>query len=460
MELQLIESDDLFQPNPGGQQMFIDDYKNPYQALAGGWYAGKTWAGARKLANLHVENAFDAAGEPTYVKGLCVGQNYSLATQVNIPELRLAFDEMGLRYKFVADPKRFCFEFPDLGVRSRPSEMMVRSGDSPETINGFTVGHLWGDEAPRWASSETDPKRDSWLQAKGRLRDPKAKYRLALLTFTHEGDATRVYREFEEKPLPGHVLYRSGTFDNPHAKDFAETMQSQLTPELADQYLKGRAVNFRGGLIYRSFTAEHNVSADLQLDDNLSLQLALDFNINPGMHGVIGQYFEDADRVTSVHELHAPKMTVEMLLEAFASFVSTSGGWRWPTLELYGDPSGNGRFVATGETSWGIIREWFAARMPGVDVRYRIPTAAPRVADRVNAANCALRTSDGTVRWVIHPRCERLIRDLKSLKWDGNEIDKKDRQMSHASDAETYKIAWLMPVSRARPARMDYALAG
>jgi hypothetical protein len=51
---------------------------------------------------------------------------------------------------------------------------------------------------------------------------PGAKVRQANFTFTHEGDDTKVYKDFEESPKPDHVLYRAGTFDNPHARQFAE----------------------------------------------------------------------------------------------------------------------------------------------------------------------------------------------------------------------------------------------
>lgn len=461
MILDLIEDDALFAPNDGGQQQFMDDYVHQFIALAGGWYAGKTWAGARKLMNLHVHNAFNDVGEPTFVKSLCVGQNYGLARQVNIPEIQAACDEMGLAHRFVADPKRYCFEFPDLGTKAKPSELMVRSGDSPETINGFTVGSVWGDETPRWASSEDDPKRDALIQTRGRLRDPKARILQANFTFTHEGDGTRVYREFEEKPLPDHVLYRAGTFQNPHAAEFAATLEGQLTPELRDQYLVGNAVSFRGSKVYSAFDSrpspEGNINDGLHLDPVLPLQLAIDFNINPGMHAIIGQHWRSRDTLTAVHELHGKSMSAVQMLEAFRSFIAKSGGWKWPTLEVFGDPAGSARFEATGESSWQIVYQWFASNMPGVVIRRCVKSAHPAVADRVNAVNCALRTMDGRIRYQIHPRCERLVADLKTLKWDGNEIDKKDRKLSHASDADGYRVEYLMPVRRPVSSTISYA---
>lgn len=446
--LLIDESDSTFKPNAGGQEQFMDDFDHPFVALAGGWYAGKTWAGARKTITLHLHNAFDDEGDPTYVKGLVVAQNYSLARQVNIPEIMRACEECGLEYRFVADPKRYCFEFPDLGTKSRPSELLIRSADAPETINAFTVGHVWGDEVPRWPQSDDDPKRDALLQAKGRLRDPLAKILQANFTFTHEGDGTRVYRDFEEKPLAGHKLYRAGTFENPSAQQFAETMEGQLTPELKQQYLSGLAVSFRGGKVYGSFDASVNVSDAIELNPHSPLHLAMDFNISPGMHGVAGQFDEATGTAYAVHEFHERDMSLIQMLPAFASWIASTGGWRWPELHVFGDAAGSGRFEATGETCWQIARQWFEQHVPGVHIRWRYPAKNPAVSDRVNAMNCALRSIDGKARYRVHPRCERLITDLKTLKWDGNEIDKKDRKLSHASDAEGYRIEMLMPVRR------------
>lgn len=447
LTLELLEDPALFAPNPGGQAAFMDDYHHRFVALAGGWYAGKTWAGARKQANLHVHNAFDDDGQPTGVAGLIVGQDYSLATTINVPEMRAAFDEMGLSYRFVADPKKYWFELPDLGTRDKPSLMYVRSADAPTKINGFTVGHVWGDEVARWPTDEQDPTRDPLTQTLGRLRDPRAKVRQANFTFTHEGDGTKVYRDFEESPKPHHVLYRAGTFDNPHARQFAEDTVAQLTPELKQQYIDGNAANLRGAAVYSSYDDAANKDPSLVLADGIPLHLSVDFNISPGMHAVVGQHVPQADLLTAVHEIHGPRMDVRQMVRSFGELVKALGGWRWPELWLFGDPAGNGKWSASGDKSaWDILREALAEY--GIPYRIKYGTSAPPVGDRVNAVNCALKTIDGRVRYRIHPRCERLIADFKRMKWDNGELDKKDRKLSHASDADGYRVHWLMPVRK------------
>src|SRR5438270_11049747 len=63
-----LDDPSFFLPNPGAQRDFMDDYTHRYCALAGGWFAGKTWAGARKLVDLHLHNAHDDHGRPTGVR--------------------------------------------------------------------------------------------------------------------------------------------------------------------------------------------------------------------------------------------------------------------------------------------------------------------------------------------------------------------------------------------------------
>jgi hypothetical protein len=445
--LEIVDDDTLWVPNVGGQAAFMDDYDHRFCALAGGWYAGKTWAGARKCANIHLHNAFDDDGDPTGVNSLIVGQDYSLATTINVREMRDAFDEMGLAHRFVADPKKYWFELPDLGTPNHPSLVYIRSADAPTKINGFTVGNVWGDEVARWPTDDQDPTRDPLTQTLGRLRDPKARVRQANFTFTHEGDDTKVYRDFEEMPKPDHVLYRAGTFDNPHARQFAEDTVAQLTPELKAQYIDGTAASLKGSKVYTSYDDVANKDASLALASELPLHLAVDFNISPGMHAIVGQHIPQADLLTAVHEIHAPRMDVRRMVADLVELVKSLGGWRWPELWLFGDPSGNSKWSASGDLSaWDILRQALQNNEIPYKIKYGI--SAPPVGDRVNAVNCALKTIDGRIRYRVHPRCERLIADFKQMKWENGELGKKDRKLSHASDADGYRVHWLMPVRK------------
>lgn len=447
-----VETDpDLFKPNPGGQQQFLDDYEHRFVALAGGWYAGKTWAGARKLANLHVENAIDASEQKTFVEGALIGQNFSLSISLNAREMQDAFLEMGLESKLTKG-NPCVIRVPALGTEDKPSQIRVLSAEAPESINGFTVGHIWGDEVARWRES-ADPKSDPMTQLVGRLRGSKARIQQAIFTFTHEGNATRVYRDFEENPKPGHVLYRAGTLENPHATQFAADTLEQLTPELASQYLDGLAANLRGSAVYASYDDYRNTIEPLELIDGLPLDVSIDFNISPGMHAVVGQEWPNAGRaerqqLVDVWEIHSPRMSVRGMVKALQKMIEDGPlkSLKWTQIRLFGDATGRNAWAGTGESCWDIVieemKEW------GVPYRILKKDSNPHVADRVNAMNAAMCNAHGDVHYRCHKRCKRLIGELKYMKWDGNQMDSEDRKIGHISDAASYRVAYLMPIRK------------
>jgi hypothetical protein len=87
-------------PNPGGQADFINDWTHAIVGVEGGWYSGKTWAGARKLTQLHIINAFGNDGQPTYIPSFCVAPTYGNASDFCIPELFITLEECEISYTF------------------------------------------------------------------------------------------------------------------------------------------------------------------------------------------------------------------------------------------------------------------------------------------------------------------------------------------------------------------------
>jgi hypothetical protein len=448
--LALTEQDGLFAPIAGGQTQFLDDYGHRYCAFAGGWGAGKSYAGSRKTSNLHVYNAFDDAGRPTFVASMVVAQTYQLARTVNIPQMREAFDQMGLSHRFMGDPTRYCFELPDLGTKARPSLIYVRSADAAEKIAGFEVGAVWGDEAARWpfAREGEDPIGDAFLQSDGRLRSKGSRVRQFNVTYTNEGEDTRVWKDFEGDPKADHVLYRGSTRQNVHLPpDYVAAQVSQLSADLVAQYVDGFAAKLGANLVYWNFEADRNTDKSLDLVSGLPLQLSVDFNKSPGMHAEVGQHFVGDELLTAVYELHGQGMLIKPMMMKFShQFGGDLLSGKYPCVELFGDVSGNTGSMSDGESYWDVICDELKAYK--IPYRVRLPTHAPGVVDRVNATNAAFCSATGKVRYKVHPRCARLVTDFRSMKWDGNEMNKRDKKLSHASDADTYRLHYLMPIRR------------
>ena len=229
-------------PRQGGQLAFAKDWTNKMVALEGGWGAGKTFIGARKLLTLHVHNAFDLEGEATYVASASVAPTYGNAMDYVIPELFAACEEVGLSYNWHGNGAAIkggfagpAITIPDLGRKDKPSTILVRTADAPTRITGWQVGAGWGDEPARWAEDRFFPAKDSFLQLTGRVRDPKARFVQLMFTGTNEGDATRIYEEMHSGK-PGRAWYRAKTIDNPSVRDFYDQQITSLTKELAEYY--------------------------------------------------------------------------------------------------------------------------------------------------------------------------------------------------------------------------------
>src|SRR5581483_9729337 len=226
----------------------------------------------------------------------------------------------------------------------------------------------------------------------------------------------------------------------------AAAQARQLAPDLREQYLDGRARTIRGAAMYGCFDAGRNLDASLAISPDVPLQIAVDFNIDPGMHCIIGQHFPEQDRLTSVYEIHEPRMDVRRMVAALRSLIEeTLGGWRWPELQIFGDATGSGKWAGTGESCYDMLLA--ALKLSGIPYRLKIPPSNPLTIDRVNAVNCALAGLDGRVRYKVHPRCDRLVEDYRTMQWSKTGgPDKRDRARSHASDADGYRVHWLMPI--------------
>ena len=423
-----------YRPNPGGQAAFMLDLRHRYIELVGGWASGKTWAGARKLLWLHLVNAQRGKYR---IPSACIAPTYRNAKDFVAPELRLACEEIKLPVRWVAQDSQFVFP----GMRLAP--IMVRTADAPERITGWQVGAAWGDEPARWKADQSDPRLDPLLQLKGRVRHPQAKYLQCLFTGTPEGDHTRIYEEFHGG-LEDHASYRVPTTENPHMARFAAEQRRGLSDSLAKQYLDGIAIQVRGMAAYGAFEHNVHVSTAAVIHAHEVLALAVDFNISPGMHALLGRYSDDMFVIS--HLVHGPRMNVNQMVEQVIRILGEEkfGNVR---LEVFGDATGKSQWAGTSDSCYEVLSS--ALSHYGIPHRLRIPRSNPPVVDRVNATNVALCDVEGKSHVLIHPRCEQLINDLQRVRLDDRGgIDKSNPRLSHASDALGYWVHYVRPIRR------------
>lgn len=198
----------------------------------------------------------------------------------------------------------------------------------------------------------------------------------------------------------------------------------------------------RSGRLYNRFS-DRNIDPTVRLDPSIPLHASFDFNINPGMHIEIGQHHENAGVFTAVHEIHAPNLDLVGSLSLLEEWIRRQG-WKWPELHVFGDATGRSRNVMTTQSCYDMISNKLGAMK--IPYRIRVPGKQPPIRSSVDALNDALLGMDDRVRYRVHPDCLRLIEDFEELQAspDGL-IDKTNQKLSHASDCERYRVAFLKP---------------
>lgn len=189
-----------------------------------------------------------------------------------------------------------------------------------------------------------------------------------------------------------------------------------------------------------TFDRTVHVTADVHEEPSLPLDLSCDFNVDP-MAWVVGQH--KGREAWALDEIIIPGgATTKMACEEFLR--RYPGGKR--ELNLYGDASGNSGSTKSKQSDYDIIRQLVGAAYPNLSVQ--VPESNPPVSTRLNSVNAMLEPALGEPRYYVHPRCEHLATDLArvGLKPGTREIDKSNKQLTHPSDADGYRLTYLFPV--------------
>lgn len=217
------------------------------------------------------------------------------------------------------------------------------------------------------------------------------------------------------------------------------------------------------GRAYAAFQSALHVKADVALRADLPLQLAWDFNKNPGTHCEVGQYDKRNDLFTARHEVFGERAgtpeTLKLLKALYQrlDLLPESPGrpFRHGWVEVYGDASGDKEnTTVTTETDYQLIRQAHAEW--GIPVRMKVPAANPPVKNRVMSVNDAFADGAGRAHYHIHPDCTRLITDYREVQDGGDKpLDKSDDALTHPSDAEGYRIHWQRAIRLGPPPKTD-----
>ena len=179
------------------------------------------------------------------------------------------------------------------------------------------------------------------------------------------------------------------------------------------------------GLVASCFS-EENVSRHVQDQPSLPLKVGIDFNADP-ISAVCGYVYKD-----TLHIFDEIVMRDATTWDLAEEIIGRYGQSR--KIYCYPDPTGSRRQTsAVGLSDHAILRR--------AGLKVVAPKAAWNTRDKIMAVNAALRTADGKMHTLIHPKCRELIKSFRSLGYKpGTSIPNKDLGVDHSFDAFGYLV--------------------
>ena len=191
-----------------------------------------------------------------------------------------------------------------------------------------------------------------------------------------------------------------------------------------------------------AYTFDRGLHVDVGAEfvDGLPLHVNCDFNVDP-MAWTLGH--TRGDRSWTFDEIVIAGGATTP--DACAELISRHPDPRL-TVEVFGDASGRARDTRSHTSDYDQINEILGSHYR--DVTVRVPLRNPAVRTRLNTVNARLRNTQGEVKHTMHPRCKTLTKDRARAKLlsGTSDLDKRNKHLTHASDADDYRLCELFPL--------------
>jgi len=376
------------------------DLPNFVKLMVGGYGSGKTYIGALRSLYLSYLNA----PQP----GMYVSPSHNLGQKTIIITLKEIMDKAGMNYTYNQLKGEFI-------ISNWNGRIWIGSGDKPDSLRG-----------PNLAWSGIDEpfiqKRDVFDQMLARVRHPDAEQREIFLTGTPESLGWG-YKLSQSNKIDIGVI-RASTLDNPHLPDeYKENLTSAYTPEQIDAYLHGKFVNLTQGRVYKEFDRDiHVLHRELE---GWTISGAQDYNVDAN---TVLIFAHNSSEIHVFDEFRMKNSGTYDMAEAVQK--------KYPGINIYPDATGSARRTSAAQSAQSdheIMRQY--------GFKVLSPKSNPHVRDRVNAVNKLLKDRRLTIE-----NAPNLLMDFEQNVWRNNDIDKRDIEQTHASDAIGYAVSWLFPI--------------
>lgn len=244
-------------------------------------------------------------------------------------------------------------------------------------------------------------------------------------------------------------IFQAAIYDNPYLLPAEIAILESKYPEGSTERrirLDGELLpGLSGARAYGAFNYAMHVQPAPDIEPRRPLCWMLDFNVEP-MVSLVGQ------RVGRIFRVHRELILEEGSVSEMGRFFRTEYPTHRAEVWIYGDSTGKNRDAQTAKTDYQLLMN--ELRGYPVPLKLKVPDSNPRVPDRVNAVNRALKDEYGEIGVEVDPSCEEFIADLEGVLRDPKGGIKKTFNKSdpyikrtHTSDAFGYWVTFEQPVT-------------
>lgn len=313
---------------------------------------------------------------------------------------------------------------------SRARKIYLIGAEKIRRIRGHRNYRVYLDELAYYSK----PLNEIWRAVRPTLTDVKGR---AVASTTPDGKGSDAYNFYLETLSKKDWAQHSWTSrDNPFLPQEEILSAKNDLDELSYfQEYEAQWVSFEGLAYYQFKEAEH-LKPCAQINDNLTIDITLDFNVNPTSLLVV-QYDGTIPMIYFKKEYSlknsSTTATVRQFCEDFKQYKDTN------RIEVMGDATGKSRKSNTGRSDYYYIEEMLKSY--GFNYSMKVPSDNPPIVDRVNHTNAWLKNANGISRVTIDPACRELINDFSAQGLEGRFPSDKNN-MGHKADAAGYYISY------------------
>lgn len=389
-------------------------------ALVGGFRSGKTYCLAVKTINLACANDDEYPGaviEPTF----------AMHKKVFLPVLLPLLDKLGIRYTHKINDGLIT-----LHTMWGKKNIWLLSADRPTKLVGLTLSYACIDEID---TLRTVHATDVYNAVASRLT--KGSMQICSVS-TPEGYKF-LYDHFVQQVdadptlLARRKVIKASTHNNHYIDDdYKEDIRRRYPPKRAEAYLNGEFVNITAGQVYEYFDRNtHNTTKTINDFNNHTLHIGMDFNFQ-NMSATVSTIVDKV--IYTIDEFHHLKDTQAMINAIQDKYPDRN-------IIIYPDPAGKANQANSSVSS--------IAQLQQAGFSVKVPSKAPRIADRVMSVNAKILNGLGTISAYVNVNtCPELTKCLELQGYDPDGLPVKDNKLDHMPDAYGYFIHWHFPIEK------------